>query len=261
MKRNIIAIVLGMTMIATLAACGKAPVEKEAVQIETVEIAPEEAPVEVEPSTADEPVMEAEVPTEPEMEMEGDEGVIGDYPSNGFENRIGQTSFESYDEIIGLLDGEAYALVKVKGYDEEVLLVAELTYEDQDGLATTECTPYTMKSTGSITADSLIVSGGTANPLKMDADGVIYAASHSSVGKYCYGENGTPNKAIMMLSSVYADTFDDNGDPATVSGFVRTQNDLINDDMKQIEENQVDVYNQIFDDYNNAKVITFTKSK
>ena len=97
---------------------------------------------------------EAEATEGPVGDME-----VGDYPSNALEEREGKTVFDSYDEIIGLLQGdEGYALVKVKGYDGEVLLVAESVYDDLLGhMATVECTPYTIKADGKATADSLLL--------------------------------------------------------------------------------------------------------
>lgn len=188
---------------------------------------------------------------------------LGDYPSNSFEERVGKTSFESYDEIIGLLEGdEAYALVNVKGYDGEVLLVTDYTYDDLLGhIATTECTPYTVKSNGVCSADSLIVSGGTATPVKLDKDGVLCTATHMSVDKSCYGTNGTDDVGIMVLATVYADELDDNGNPKSVGGFVRTENTVVDNDGKDVGSNDTDIYNQMFDDYNNAEEISFTRVK
>ena len=195
-----------------------------------------------------------------EAEPTGDAGMEV-YPSNEFENRVGKTSFSSYDEIIGLLEGdEAYALVNVKGYDGEVLLVTEYTYDDLLGhIATTECTPYTMKSSGEVTADSLILSGGTANPVALDKDGVFFAVSHTSVEKSCYGDNGTDNKAIMIMASVYAIEFDDNGMPKTVSGFTRTKNSVVDDDSVFLEGNEVDLLDKLFAEYEKTEPISFTK--
>ena len=196
-----------------------------------------------------------------EAEPVGDEGA-GDYPSNAFEERVGKTSFDSYDEIIGLLEGdEAYALVNIKGYDGEVLLVTEYTYDDLLGhIATTECTPYSIKSNGKCTADSVLVSGGTATPVSMDKDGVVFVATHTSVEKSCYGDNGTDNAAIMLLASVSSDELDDNGDPKTVAGFVRTKNSLIDDDCKFLDGNEVDIYKKLFEEYNKTEPISFTKA-
>lgn len=195
-----------------------------------------------------------------EAEIVGDEGV-GDYPSNEFEIRVEKTSFDSYDEIIGLLEGEeAYALVDIKGYDGKVLLVAETVYDDLLGhMATTECTPYTMKSNGKVTADSILFSGGTATPIAMDKDGNIYMASHMSVDKHCYGENGSDDNAIMVMTSVYTEELDDNGMPKSVDGFTRTNNSLIDDDCVFLNGDEVELWTQIWDEYNNAEPVSFTK--
>ena len=197
---------------------------------------------------------------EPSEVLEGDEGA-GDYPSNEFENRVGKTSFDSYDEIIGLLEGEeAYALVDMKGYDGKVLLVAEAVYDDLLGhMATIEATPYTIKADGKATADSLLVSGGTATPLAMDKDGFVFTATHQNIDKQCYGENGTENNSMMILTSVYTDELDDNGVPKTVSGFKRTKNSLVDDDCVFFDGDEVETWTQLWKEYEKAEPISFTK--
>lgn len=197
---------------------------------------------------------------DPSEQPVGDEGA-GDYPSNAFEERVGKTSFDSYDEIIGLLEGdEAYALVDIKGYDGKVLLVAESAYDDLLGhMATTECTPYTIKANGKATADSLLLSGGTATPLAMDKDGVVFTATHQDIGKQCYGDNGTDNKSVMMMASVYAEELDDNGVPKAVSGFTRTTNSVVDDDSVFLNGDEVELWSQLWDEYAKAEPINFTK--
>lgn len=271
MKKKIFVLTVAMATVATMfTACGtSSQIEETAEQITEVQeaqaddTAEVEAEVEDETGTEDEAVTGDETVVETENaeaeEMIGDEE-WGDYPSNEFESRVGKTSFDSYDEIIGLLEGdEVYAYVDVMGYDGQVLLIADFSYEYEAGVyATTDVTAYTMKN-GVCTADTLVTSGGTATPLMIDDQGVILTASHSSVERYCYGENGTGIPAMMMLSSVYATEFDDNGDPTQVSGFVRTVNSLVNDDMKDVEADDIDTYNQMFDEYCNATVIGFTR--
>lgn len=197
---------------------------------------------------------------EPSDEPVGDEGA-GDYPSNAFEERVGKTSFDSYDEIIGLLEGdEAYALVDIKGYDGQVLLVAESVYDDLLGhMVTIESTPYTIKADGKATVDSLLVSGGTATPLVMDKEGCVLTASHHSIDKQCYGENGTANHAMMKLESVYAVELDDNGVPKTVSGFKRTKNSLVDDDNVFLNGDEIELWTQLWEEYEKAEPINFTK--
>ncbi|MBQ0028394.1 MAG: hypothetical protein KBS96_07310 [Lachnospiraceae bacterium] len=186
---------------------------------------------------------------------------MGDYPSNALEERVGRTSFDSYDEIIGLLEGdEAYALVNIKGYDGKVLLVADTVYDDLLGhMASTECTPYTVKANGKATADSLLLSGGTANPLAIDKEGIVFTASHHSLEKQCYGENGTDNNAIMNMASVYTEEFDDNGMPKTIGGFVRTKNSVVDDDSVFLNGDELELWAQLWDEYEKAEPINFTK--
>ena len=201
---------------------------------------------------------ELEATEEPSGDME-----IGDYPSNELEDRVGKTSFDSYDEIIGLLEGdEAYALVDAKGYDGKVLLVADFTYDDLLGhMATTECTPYTIKSDGRVTADSLIISGGTANPVAMDKEGHFFTASHQSIDKQCYGDNGTDDSAIMNMASISVDEFDDNGMPKSVYGFVRTKNSVgIDDDSVFLNGDEIELWTKLFDEYAKAEPISFIKA-
>lgn len=247
MKKRILASVFAITATVALTACGQSGAF-------VLDPANPQTSNEIEEAIADELLA-----TE---EMVGDIE-IGDYPSNAFEERIGKYSFESYDEIIGLLEGdEAYALINVKGYDGQVLLVAESTYDDLLGhMATIDCTPYTMKANGLVTADSILSSGGTATPISIDSDGVIYTVTHVEVGKNCYGENGTENPALMMLAAVYTDGFDDNGEPTSVGGFLRTKNSLVDDDIRFIEENETDVFKQLYADYEKTEVISFTVVK
>ena len=243
---------------AVLAGCGKS--EKEVVVTPVVEEVEEKTEL-----TADDPeegrgdiIDDSMVATEPEVFPESPWGPDF-YPSNKFEERVGQIEFDSYDEIIGLLNSdEAYAYATIKGIDEPVLLVGEEVFDNGDGtFASLAATPYSMKSNGKITADSIFTSGGTGSPIKIDDDGIVWCASHHSIEEYCYGKNGTDNVAIMMMASVYTATFDDNGDAATVGGFIRTENTVLDNDGEQIGENDVEVLSGLFDKYNELKPIEF----
>lgn len=186
-----------------------------------------------------------------------------DYPSNAFEERVGKTAFESYDEIISLLQPEeAYAYVKIKGYDSEVLLVASGAYDNLDGnMAVIDAVPYTKKADGLYTADSMFYSGGTATPLAIDDEGLLYCATHHEVQKLCYGENGTDIPSIMVMESVYVDSFDDEGMPKTVGGFIRVDNTVIDNDGTEVTPDDVAMFDKMYEDYNNAHVINFTVVK
>lgn len=188
-----------------------------------------------------------------------------DAPNNDFEDRVGKTTFDSYDEIISLLEaGEGYAYINVMGYDGDVLAVTSYVYNDMNGkMATTECALYTTKADGTVRADSIIASGGTANPVAIDEDGVIYTVTHSSLVKYCYGNNSNGDVVVMCLGQVYADELNDNGAPVSVIGSYRTSNSVVNDDnLVDIDSGDVEFYNQMFKDYvANTKTINFTVVK
>ena len=224
MKRKVLAFLLTIAAVFTFTACGQ----------------------------QSQPAAEQQEPAQEPAVME---------PSNSFEERVGKTTFESYDEIIGLLEGdEAYAYATVKGYDGEVLFVATETFDDLLGhFAATEVTPYTVKADGA-TADSILFSSSTSTPVAIDEEGVIYTASHRSVEKSCYGDNGTDTPAVMILATVQATELDENGNPKTVTGFVRTKNSLVEDDTTDIAADDIATYDQMFNDYyEKAQVLSFTR--
>lgn len=186
-----------------------------------------------------------------------------DYPTNAMEERAGKTVFGSYDEIIdSLKEGEAYALVDIKGYDGQVLLITDYTYDNLDGnMAAIEATPYTVKSDGRVTADSMFVAGGTANPIAIDNDGVVYLGTHTTMTKECYGTNGTDDVGVMILADVYIDEFDDNGDPSKVGGFIRTENTVVDNDGEDIASDNVAVFGDMYEEYAKANIVNFTVVK
>lgn len=186
-----------------------------------------------------------------------------DYPSSDMEVRTGRTEFESYDEIIGLLEGEeAYALVKVKGYEGDVLLVASGVYDYLDGktMAAIDATPYTMKSNGMVTADSLLTAGGTAYPISIDESGLIYCFGNHSVEESCYGNNGTDDAALMIMKSVTATDFDENGEVIEISGFYRApeDNNVLEENSVFYEGNEVTEFYDSYDEFAKAEPVNFT---
>jgi len=195
-----------------------------------------------------------------QVEPQYDEEVF-DYPSNALEERAGKTEFSSYDEIISLLEGtEGYALVKIKGYEGDVLLVADNVYDNLDGnMATIEATPYTKKSTGVVTADSMLISGGTAYPISIGEDGLVYLYGNHLVETQCYGGNGTDDVGLMVMKHISISEFDSNGDIAKVSGFHRNPDitSVIDNDSVDYNEDDVEIFNKAFDDFDSATPVNF----
>lgn len=237
MKKKTLVVALALVAVAAMTACGKTETKDATDSKEVVEDASSEDAM---------------------RDMEDDE----DYPNNAFEERVGKTSFESFDEIIGLLEGEeGYAYVDVRGNGEKVLFVATYTFDDQLGhFATNECTAYSVHSDGVCRADSAFTSDGTSSPIKIDNQGMVFSVTHESVDKFCYGNNGSDTPAIMELECIYANEFDDNGNVIKVGGFLRTKNDLTDDDMVEVSEYDIETYNRLFEEYANAEVINFTRA-
>lgn len=230
MKRKLLMVLMGMTMvIGLLAGCGKANTE-----------------------VADQTSAASQY---------GEEEVF-DYPSNAMEERTGKTEFSSYDEIISLLEGtEAYALVKIKGYDGDVLLVADNVYDNLDGnMATIEATPYTLKSTGVVSADSMLTSGGTAYPISVGNDGLVYLYGNHLVETQCYGENGTDDVGLMVMKYICISEFDENGDIAKVTGFHRNPDitSVIDNDSVDYSEDDIEMFHEAFEDYETTTPVNFT---
>lgn len=187
---------------------------------------------------------------------------LENYPINDFEARVGKTEFDSYDEIISLLsNGEAYSLVKMSGYDGDVLLVASGAYDNWDGnMAAIDATAYTVKASGKVSGDSVMSCGGTAYPLAIDDKGLIYCCGHHEVTAYSYGANGTDNPGLMIMKTISVSEFDENGDPKTVIGFYRDPSNIsvIDDDTTDYAENDVEALNEAFEEYEKTTVVNFT---
>lgn len=189
----------------------------------------------------------------------GDEGLLEDYPSNEFEERVGQYSFESYDEIISLLQpGEAYAYVDIKGADEPILLVTSYTYDNLDGnMAAIDATPYLINPDGKYSAGSVFFTGGTATPIALTDDGCVILGTHETLSKQCIGENGTDYKGIMVMEYIYMN-YDEEGNPGTYGGFIRTENTVVDNPGTDIAEDDAEAWAEAWDEYNNSTVVNFT---
>ena len=201
-----------------------------------------------------EPISYEPAPEEEDAEM--------NVPSNFLEERCGRTSFDSYDEIIGLLKGEeGYAKAKVLGSDEEVLFISDSIYDYLEGsFVAMNADVYSKKSDGKITSDGLSGSDSTATPIAIAKDGCIMIATHTSMEKLCYGENGTPNKGIMAMEYVYKNYGDaENNEPDTYGGFIREKNTVLDNDGVEIAEDDSAAFDSAYDEYFEATKLSFTR--
>jgi len=183
-----------------------------------------------------------------------------EFLNNAMEARAGKTSFESYDEIISLLiPTEAYALVKIKGYDGEVLMITDGVFDNCDGenMAAIDATLYTKKTNGEVTADTLIYTQGTAYPISVDKNGLIYCFGHHSIEESCYADNGTDDHALMIMKYIEVTEFDNEGYPTRVMGFYRDPDGFALDSY-EYEETDVDSFNKAFDEFAESTPVNFT---
>lgn len=182
---------------------------------------------------------------------------MGDYPSNFLEERCNKTSFASYDEIIGLLeDGEGYAYVKIKGIDEDVLLITDEIVGDDHHYAVS-ATPYLISESGNYLAGSIFFSDCADTPLAVSKDGQMYCLCSDNISVECAGGNGTDIPAIMCMQYLYKST-DENGSDS-YGGFVRTENTVIDNDGEQLEGDAAKAaYDKAFADYESCTKVDFT---
>ena len=165
-------------------------------------------------------------------------------PSNFLEAELQRDTFESFDEIISLLDkGNGYAIVKVNGLDDEVLMITEGVYDNLDGNMAAIDTSIYRNDNGTVICIGNVFSSGTAYPISLDAEGRIYSGGHHEVDINVIADE---TKGIMTL--VYAhESFDENQN-ATYSGFIR-ENNTLSEGGVDIAEDDPSVLEQLFKDY------------
>ena len=174
-------------------------------------------------------------------------------PANFLEARLQKDIFESFDEIIGALDkGNAYAIVKVNGLDEDVLMITESTYDNLDGnMVTIDASVY-RNDNGKVINIGNVISSGTAYPISLDADGRIYTGGNHDVSINVIADE---TKGIMSYMYAY-ESFDEDQN-VTYGGFVRSNNNVY-EEGKDIAKDDPSVLNQWYKDYAETKPINFT---
>lgn len=184
--------------------------------------------------------------------VQGDAGV--EAPSNFLEAKLQRYSFDSYDEIISLLDkGNAYATVRIYGYDEDLLVIAEGAYDNGDGnMAAIEASVYRKNEEGAVVNVGNVFSSGTAYPISLGPEGKIYSGGNHEVSVDCMSSE---TSAIMALIYAY-ESFDESG-KATYGGFVRDKNSL-EDNGKDIAEDDPSVLAGLYEEFQKAEPIKYT---
>ena len=261
MKKKIVALLMAAVCAMLATACGSDAAETagtETAETETAEAEAAEAEAtETETAEAEAAVTEeaAEAVSEnAEAVSENAEPEMAEdfMPSDFLQERVGRDVFSSYDEVIGLLEKDnGYAKVEVKGYDGEVLLITDYTYDNLDGnIATIQASVYTLED-GNVKNVGNVMSYGTAYPLSIK-DGIIYCAGNHAFDTCCISSD---THAVMMMTSIMED-FDTNGNPS-YTGFIREDNSL-SDDGKEVEIDSQEDFYKYFDLLQDTEIINFT---
>lgn len=176
----------------------------------------------------------------------------GFIPSNFLEEKLEKDSFSSFDEIISELDKDnAYAIVKVFGLDEDVLIITNATYDNGGIMASIDGSVY-RNDNGSVTCIGNVFSSGTAYPISIDKDGMIYSGGNHEVNVSCISQE---TNAIMNMIYAY-ETFDEDQN-VTYGGFVRSTNNVY-EDGEEIDENDSSVLQELYKKYGETTPINYT---
>ena len=144
-----------------------------------------------------------------------------DEPEDFVQEQSGKKEFADYDDVINnLKDGQGYALIKVYGYDGDVLAVSDSVFLADHSAA--DAAFYAMYN-GKPKSLGIIAGNGSAFPLRI-GDGIIYAGDNHNYESYFMGNaGGIPG---IMAKDVVSDGIDGDG---SFSGFLREDNNYDND--------------------------------
>lgn len=171
------------------------------------------------------------------------------YISSFVEEVAGKSEFESYDEVISYLKkGQGYAYIKVKGYDGDILALAESTYHDKEKNLSIDVALYA-KVDGVVKNLGNVSTAGTAYPIAVE-DGALYACNPHSYEVYYVNPEGD---GLMMKDSIHEE-YDDSGKPS-YTGFTRETNSFDNDVEFTGGEKE---YEKYYENYLSATPIDFT---
>lgn len=246
-KRHLAGSIFLFTLMLILGGCGKTKVqESSAVDAQP---AAETEQAETETEIMEEP--SADIQKEMEPSAEGmDEEIPVDVPNSFVEIQAEKTEFSSYEEVISYLEkGQGYAYVTLTGYEGDVLLITEQTYEIDGSTAAMVADVY-LNIDGKVRHASAVGGDGTAYPIRC-ADNVLYTAGNHDVCSYFISEE---NQSIMVKDSIM-ESFDENG-TATYLGFLRQQNDFDHDEEVDTDSDQI--FLDKMEEYSAAPILTFT---
>ena len=227
-----------------LSGCGK---QQTADAADETAVQTEETQTE---ETQDEDQAEAEEAEGAEEEMPGDEEIPSDIPNSFVEEQAGKTEFDSYDDLISnMTAGQAYAYVTLTGYEGDVLLITDETYDDNGSTAAMMVYVY-LEENGKVKFATIVGGSDTAYPVRY-ADNVLYTAGSDEFCSYFVSEE---TQGVMVKDSVM-ESVDENG-AASYIGFLREKNNFDNDE--EIDTDSDQIFKEKMAEYDAAAVVDFT---
>ena len=174
-------------------------------------------------------------------------------PSNAMEERTQKDLFDSHEEIIAnLIDEESYGYAKVLGSDEEVLFIAENTFEVDGKQYALEAYPYLKDETGRYFCCGIIYSDDKEYPLSVSDDGLIYCATEDTIEKDCIS---IETNALMVMEYHYI-SYDESGNAVGYGGFVRPTNSL-EGEINNYDGSDPYYFEKTFEEFENCHPIEF----
>jgi len=177
-------------------------------------------------------------------------------PNDFLQEREGRDIFASYDEMISLLNpGEAYTYITMEGYDGELLVISDVTYEYEEQNVTLAAYVYANINDGTVKNIGNMFSMGTAYPIRCDGTYLYTAGNHM----YECDAIADSSEPALMVKETISELYSGEGDDAVAeySGFIR-QSRSIDEDGEEVDITTQDEFYAYCDKYLNADAISFT---
>lgn len=158
-----------------------------------------------------------------------------------------EVTYDSYEQVInGLSEEQAYLYYQFEGMKNQVLVVADGTYDNGDRtLVAIGCRFYMTREDGRIIEIGGISSNGTAYPIAVSGS-YIFACGNHFVGKYSIRE---ADQSIVLEESG-TEEFDENGIPTYTYFTQETKEDRVVKDDSKLQA--------LYKEYSEATVLNFS---
>jgi hypothetical protein len=234
--KKILAGILTGVLILSLTGCGGNTAGSNTAEVKEAP-APEAAPAEEAAATTD--VID-------DMEDSGDEDIP--FAEDFVQDQSGKLEFKDYDEIISCLkDGQGYAYIKLYGSDKDFLAVAETVFEADNSAP--DRSLYGMRD-GKPVFMGVMTGNGSAYPVRLSDDGIIYCGDNHRYDTYFLGPDGN---GIMQKD--YVDDGVNEGTGKFV-GFLRKSNDYDHDEEFKGGQEEFDA---LISERESVPIIVFTR--